>query len=62
MGGGDVVTPVAEHVPDSTVLHRAVLDHTQLCEVCSRAAGPCVYLARLKAMTLAAGEGEQVAR
>ncbi|MER7726377.1 hypothetical protein [Streptomyces sp. NPDC096323] len=52
------MTPTADQLSDATVLHRAVLDHTQLCEVCKRASGPCAYLARLNAMSLAAREAE----
>ena len=55
MGGGDVVIHAAD-LADTTVLHRAVLDHTQLCESCGRA-GPCAYVARLKEMSEAAAEG-----
>lgn len=50
MGGGDVVIPTRDQVDDATVLHRAVIDHTVLCEVCDRT-GPCVYLVRLKEMS-----------
>lgn len=53
MGGGGVVTPAADQVDDATVLHRAVIDHTVLCEVCGRT-GPCVYLVRLKKLSRAA--------
>lgn len=53
-----MVIPTAKEVSDSTVLHRAVLDHTQLCEACNRATGPCPYLARLKSMSRAASEAE----
>ncbi|GGV91538.1 hypothetical protein GCM10015535_49920 [Streptomyces gelaticus] len=45
-----MVTEVGRwQVADDEVLHRAVLDHTVLCDTCSRG-GPCSYLRRLRAL------------
>lgn len=55
--GGDhvVIGPDRRRVADDAVLHRAVLDHTVLCDACGRA-GPCLYLRRLQELVRIAGE------
>lgn len=56
VGGGHVVTGTGRRrVFDEVVLHRAVLDHTVLCDVRGRA-GPCLYLRRLQEFARIAGE------
>lgn len=56
VGGDHMVTgPDRRRVADDAVLHRAVLDHTVLCDACGRA-GPCLYLRRLQEFVRIAGE------
>lgn len=46
---------IPSSVPDDVVLHRAVLDHTTLCEVCTRGY-QCPYLVRLRDLSRAASD------
>lgn len=50
-----VISPDGQRAADDMVLHRAVIDHTVLCDVCGRA-GPCLYLRRLQEFARIAGE------
>lgn len=48
---------IPEVVSDAVVLHRSLLDHTVLCDICTRG-HQCPYLARLRTLALAAAERE----
>ncbi|GAA2461339.1 hypothetical protein GCM10010433_74480 [Streptomyces pulveraceus] len=52
-----VIGPDRQRVADDAVLHRAVLDHTALCDACGRT-GPCLYLRRLQELVRIAGEAD----